>query len=52
MIPDLGKYADAVLSAYAASIVLLIGLVVFSVLRGRKIRAEMEKVEQRMSRNG
>ncbi|WP_155151176.1 MULTISPECIES: heme exporter protein CcmD [Alphaproteobacteria] len=52
MIPDLGKYADTVLSAYAASILLLIALVVFSVLRGRKVRAEMEKVEQRMSRNG
>ncbi|MTI03646.1 heme exporter protein CcmD [Roseibium sp. RKSG952] len=50
--PDLGKYADTVLSAYAASILLLIALVVFSVLRGRKVRAEMEKVEQRMSRNG
>ncbi|WP_424833287.1 heme exporter protein CcmD [Ruegeria sp.] len=52
MIPDLGKYADTVLSAYAASIVLLIALVVFSVMRGRKVRAEMEKVEQRMTRNG
>lgn len=52
MMPDLGKYADTVLSAYGASLVLLIGLVVFSILRGRKVRAEMEKVEQRMSRNG
>ncbi|EEE39073.1 heme exporter protein CcmD [Rhodobacteraceae bacterium KLH11] len=52
MIPDLGKYADTVLSAYAASIVLLIALVLFSVIRGRKVRAEMEKLEQRMSRHG
>ncbi len=52
MIPDLGKYADTVLSAYAASIFLLIALVVFSVLRGRKVRAEMDATEQRMSRNG
>ncbi len=52
MTPDLGKYADAVLSAYAASIFLLIVLIVVSVLRGRKVRAEMEKVEQRISRNG
>ncbi len=50
--PDLGKYADAVLSSYAASILLLLALVVFSVMRGRKVRAEMEHVEQRMSRNG
>ena len=52
MIPDLGKYADTVLSAYTASILLLVALVVFSVIRGRKVRAEMEKVEQRMSRDG
>ncbi len=52
MIPDLGKYSDTVLSAYAASILLLVALVVFSVIRGRKVRAEMEKVEQRMSRHG
>lgn len=52
MIPDLGKYADAVLSSYAASILLLLALIVFSVLRGRKVRAEMEKIEQRMTRNG
>lgn len=50
--PDLGKYADTVLSAYAVSILLLIALVVFSIIRGRKVRAELEKVEQRMSRNG
>ncbi len=52
MMPDLGKYADAVLWSYAASIFLLVALVVFSVIRGRKVRAEMEKIEQRMSRNG
>jgi heme exporter protein D len=52
MIPDLGKYTDTVLTSYAASIVLLAALVVLSVLRGRKVRAEMEKVEQRMTRNG
>ncbi|WP_170343892.1 MULTISPECIES: heme exporter protein CcmD [Ruegeria] len=52
MIPDLGKYADAVLSSYAVSIVLLVALIVFSVMRGRKIRTEMEKIEQRISRNG
>ena len=52
MIPDLGKYADAVLSSYAASIVLLVALVAISLMRGRKVRAEMEKVEQRMTRNG
>ncbi|GAA6158380.1 MULTISPECIES: heme exporter protein CcmD [Ruegeria] len=52
MIPDLGKYADTVMWSYVVSIALLVALIVFSVMRGRKVRAEMEKVEQRMTRNG
>ena len=50
--PDLGKYADAVLSAYAASIVLLALLVLFTVRRGRKARRELETVEARVKKNG
>ncbi|KIC51101.1 MULTISPECIES: heme exporter protein CcmD [unclassified Tateyamaria] len=50
--PDLGKYAEAVLSAYAVSIVLLVAIVVLTVWRGRKVRAEMEAVERRSGRNG
>ena len=45
--PDLGKYADAVLSAYAVSIVLLVAIVALSLWRGRKVRAEMDAVERR-----
>ena len=52
MMPDLGKYADTVLSAYAASILLLLVLVLASLWRGRKVRAEMEETEQRTRRNG
>lgn len=52
MMPDLGKYADAVLSAYAASIVLLIVIVAMTLLRGRRVRAEMEKIENRVKRDG
>lgn len=50
--PDLGKYADAVLSAYAASIVLLIAIVAVSLWRGRRVRAAMRAVEDRTRRNG
>lgn len=50
--PDLGKYADTVLSAYASSIVLLILLVGISLLRGRRVRAEMDRIERRMSKDG
>ncbi|MEX0349925.1 MAG: heme exporter protein CcmD [Paracoccaceae bacterium] len=52
MMPDLGKYAEAVLSSYALSLLLLVLLVVLSLLRGRKVRAEMEETEERVSRNG
>jgi len=50
MMPDLGKYADAVLSAYAASIVLILAIIVLSVLRSRRIKAQLAEVEAR--RNG
>ncbi|MBB94537.1 MAG: heme exporter protein CcmD [Rhodobacteraceae bacterium] len=50
--PDLGKYADTVLSAYAVSVAVLIALVALTIWRGRKVRAEMHRVEERMRRNG
>ncbi len=50
MMPDLGKYADTVLSSYAVSIVLLVIMVALSLRASRKARAELEKVEGR--RNG
>lgn len=49
--PDLGKYADTVLSAYAASIALLVLIVVLSLWRGRRVRAEMEAAERRVDRD-
>jgi|TARA_B110000285_G_scaffold49052_2_gene55694 heme exporter protein D len=52
MLPDLGKYADAVLSAYGASIVLLVGLVIISVVKGRRVRKQMQDVEARGEQNG
>lgn len=45
--PDLGKYADAVLSAYGASILLLVALVGMSLWRGRRVRAALAEVETR-----
>lgn len=44
--PDLGKYADAVLSAYAVSLALLIGIVVLSLWSGRRARAELDEIEK------
>ena len=52
MMPDLGKYADAVLSAYAVSILLLVVLVVMTLIRGRKVRAEMDEIDPKGRRDG
>jgi heme exporter protein D len=52
MMPDLGKYGDTVLSAYGASVLLLLVLVGLSLWRGRKVRAEMARIEKRMTGNG
>ena len=50
--PDLGKYADTVLSAYGVSILLLVLLLVLTLWRGAKVRAALKDVEERMRRNG
>ena len=52
MLPDLGKYATTVLSAYGASIVLLVGLVLMSVAKGRRARKLRQEVEARDKPNG
>jgi len=52
MIPDLGKYAAEVLSAYAVSLGLLIALVLASVRAARKARAALDEVEARVKRHG
>lgn len=52
MMPDLGKYAEAVLSAYAVSILLIVVIVVLSLRQGRRARRALGQVEQRSKRNG
>lgn len=47
MMPDLGKYAGAVLSAYAVSILLLLVIIVLSVVAARRARAALDKVERK-----
>ena len=44
--PELGKYAGAVLSAYGISLLLLAGLVAVSFCRARAIKAQLDRVEQ------
>ena len=46
MMPELGKYAGEVLSSYAASLVLLAVLVIFSLRASRKAKAALEALEK------
>lgn len=49
---ELGKYAVAVLSSYGASLGLIFGLVVLSLARARRIKAQLDTVEKRRKNNG
>ena len=51
MMPELGKYAFTVLASYGVSLVLLLLLVVASVRRSRKVRADLDRIEERQ-KNG
>ena len=46
MIPDLGRYAVEVLSAYGVSLALLLALTGWSWSRWRRVKTEMERVER------
>lgn len=52
MMPDLGKYADTVLSAYAVSLVLLVLVVLFSIRRDKKVKSDLEAIEKKVKRDG
>jgi heme exporter protein D len=52
MMPDLGKYAEAVLSSYAVSIALLIVLVWLSLRRSKHISKQLQDIETKAKRNG
>lgn len=52
MMVDLGSYAVPVLAAYAGTIVCLIGLVVMSVLRARRVAHRLGEVEARKDTGG
>lgn len=45
--PDLGKYADAVLGSYAASFALIAAIVGVTLWRGAKMRRALAEVEAR-----
>ncbi|MFN4128792.1 MAG: heme exporter protein CcmD [Paracoccaceae bacterium] len=51
MMPDLGRYAVAVLSSYGVTLGLLVALVVLTVWRGRRIKRQLAEVETRQGRD-
>lgn len=50
--PELGKYATEVLSAYAGSLALLIVLVGLTLHKGRKAKADLARAEAETGKNG
>ncbi|SHK75359.1 heme exporter protein D [Roseovarius marisflavi] len=50
--PDLGKYAEAVLSSYAISIAIIIGLIVVSVMRANRVNKQLQEIENKVKNNG
>ncbi|THD84396.1 heme exporter protein CcmD [Aliigemmobacter aestuarii] len=50
MIPDLGKYAGAVLSSYAASILLIGALVALSLWRSARVKRALKEIEERQGK--
>ena len=52
ILPDLGKYAGAVLSAYGVSIILLVALVWMSLKQAARARKALAEEEARQAKNG
>lgn len=50
--PDLGKYAAEVLSAYGVSGLLIAGLVVWTLWRAARVRRALDEAEKRIKPNG
>ena len=50
--PELGKYADTVLSAYGVSALFLALLIGASIWRAKKVKAQLEQIEQRIQQDG
>ncbi len=50
MMPDLGAYAVEVTLAWLGSLALLGGLIAWVWLRGRRVRAELDQIENRSER--
>ena len=52
MMPELGKYAVAVLSAYGAGVGLLVAIVALTLWQGARMRRALDEVERRAGHGG
>ncbi|NBB99213.1 MAG: heme exporter protein CcmD [Alphaproteobacteria bacterium] len=52
MMPELGRYAVEVTSAYAVSLGLIVALALWYVARGRRVRRDLDAFEQKRGKNG
>lgn len=52
MMPDLGKYATEVLSAYAVTLALMLALLVVTLMRGKRARAALRRAEEETAGHG
>ncbi len=50
--PDLGKYGTEILGAYGVSLLLIAGLLLLTVRRGKAARAALRHAEEETARNG
>ncbi len=50
MMPDLGKYAGAVMWSYAASVALILALVALSIWRGARVKRALAEAESRQGK--
>ncbi len=51
MMPELGKYAFAVLASYGVSLVLVAGIVVLSLWQGARMKRALAEVEARQGKD-
>lgn len=49
--PDLGKYEGTVLAAYAAALVLIAALIAVTLIRGARVRRQLDEVEARQRKS-
>lgn len=51
MMPDLGRYAVAVLSSYGATIALLVAVIALTLWQGWRVKRQLDEVEARQGKD-